>query len=68
MDGNKMNKFKLGDVVYLKESGSNYSKVRIIKVSSSMYTVKFENGGGIRVRENRLFKSIDDLNLKQNKH
>lgn len=49
-------KYKPGDTAFLIESVHFIREVAILKYSGGLYTVRFKNtGGGIRVRENRLY-------------
>lgn len=51
-----MNKYNVGDTVFLIESNRIVREVSIIKSTGDYYTVKFvKGGGGIKVRESRLF-------------
>lgn len=50
-----MARYKVGDTAYLLESNRTVRKVQIMRFSGGMYLVKFENGGGIRVKEHRLY-------------
>lgn len=54
------NKYKTNDTAYLIESNRIIRKVKIVKISGGLYTIKFGNGGGIKVRETRLFATADD--------
>lgn len=47
---------KAGDIAYLVESNRFVREVKIIRYSGGLYLVRFtDSGGGIQVRENRLF-------------
>lgn len=50
-------KYKPGDTVYFVESTIFVKKATILKYSGGMYTNKFENGGGMRIKEGRLYAS-----------
>lgn len=50
-------KYKPGDTVYFVESTIFVKKATILKYSGGMYTIKFENGGGMRIKEGRLYAS-----------
>ena len=51
---------KYSFVFYIIESGSIITPVRIVKQTKSYTIVKFANGGGIRIPNNRLFKSKEE--------
>ena len=47
---------KAGDIAYLVESNRFVREVQIVRYSGGLYLVRFsDSGGGIQVRENRLF-------------
>lgn len=48
---------KEGIEAYIIESNLKVRKVTVAHVTGNLATVRFEEGGGIRVRLNRLFKS-----------
>lgn len=50
------NKFNPGDTAFLVESNRLVREVSVIKISGGFCTIRFaDSGGGMRVRENRLF-------------
>ena len=54
-------KYKPGQYVYL--SAANKGLVReamVLKYSGGFYTIRFTGGGGTRVRENRLFLTLEE--------
>jgi hypothetical protein len=53
-------KYKVGDTAYILESNRNVRKVTISRCSGGMYLIKFENGGGIQVKEHRLFATEEE--------
>lgn len=55
-----MARLKAGDTAFLVESNRIIREVKIVNCSGGMYLVKFANGGGIRVKEHRLFATEDD--------
>lgn len=58
------NKYKAGDTAFLIESNRIIREVSIIRVSGSFYTVKFvKDGGGIKVRESRLFATREEAEV-----
>lgn len=52
-----MQKFHVGELAYIIESTIHITQVKILKYAGGYYTIQFPNGGGIRVRENRLYKT-----------
>jgi hypothetical protein len=55
LEGGLMEKFKAGDTAYIIESNMTVRKVTVSRCSGGMYLILFENGGGIQVKEHRLF-------------
>lgn len=54
-------KYKLGDTVYIVESGNRISECTIINYSGGLYTIRLlETGGAIKLRESRLFLSKEE--------
>lgn len=54
-------KFKVGDTAYLIESNRIVREITIVKVTGGFYTIRFkDSGGGIKVRENRLYTSKEE--------
>lgn len=54
-------KYSPDDTAYLVESNRIIRKVKILKFSGGFYTARFvEGGGGIRVRESRLFATEEE--------
>ena len=55
------NKYSVNDIVFLLESNRIIRKVKIVKFAGGLYTIQFVNGGGgIKVRESRLFPTKED--------
>lgn len=52
--------FKAGDTAYIVESNRFIRKVTIKSCAGGMYLIKFEDGGGIKVKEHRLFATKED--------
>lgn len=51
-------KFKAGDTAYLIESNRIIREITIVKFAGGFYLIRFkDSGGGIKVRENRLYAS-----------
>lgn len=55
-----MARFKAGDTAFLVESNRVIREVTVASCAGGMYLIKFQNGGGIRVKEHRLFASEED--------
>lgn len=54
-------KYKAGDTAFIVESNCRVREVEIRSCSGGMYLVKFkDNGGGIRVKEHRIFATQED--------
>ena len=52
--------YKAGDTAYIVESNRFIRKVTIKSCAGGMYLIKFEDGGGIKVKEYRLFATKED--------
>lgn len=55
-----MEKFNVGDIAYIVESNNFVREVTIKRYSGGFYLVQFDNDGGIKVREKRLFHTKED--------
>lgn len=56
-----MAKFKPDDTAYIVESNRIVREVLIVKFAGGFYTIRFKvSGGGIKVRENRLYASKEE--------
>lgn len=55
-----MPKFKTGDTAYIVESNNLVRKVTIKRYSGGFYLVMLDSGGGLKVREKRLFRAKED--------
>ena len=53
-------KFKKGDTAYFVESNYKVREVQILNTAGGLYLIKFDNGGGIRVKEHRLFSTKEE--------
>lgn len=59
---------KVGDIVYIVESNRYIRQVQIVRILGDMYFIRFlDNGGGIQVRKNRLFKTEEDASESMKK-
>ena len=57
-------KFKTADTAYLIESNRIVREVSIIKFAGGIYTIRFkDSGGGIKVRETRLYASKEKAEI-----
>lgn len=56
--------YKLGDSVFFIESNRFIREATVMKKSSDFYTLRFTDGGGIRLRENRLFATKQEAEEK----
>lgn len=55
------NKYNPSDTAFLVESNRNIREVKILKVGGGFYTIRFtDSGGGIKVKEHRLFTTKED--------
>lgn len=54
------NKYQAGQRVYIIQSNRWVRKATVLKYASGMYTIKFTEGGGLRLRESRLFSSEEE--------
>lgn len=55
-----MTRFKAGDTAYIVENNRKIREVTIMRCSGGIYLIKFDNGGGIQVKEHRLFASQEE--------
>lgn len=53
-------KYKTGDKAYFVESNCKVREVQILNTAGGMYLIRFENGGGTRARENRIFSAKEE--------
>lgn len=54
-------KYAKDDIAYLIESNRFVREVKVIKFSGGLYTIQFrKGGGGIKVRESRLFPTREE--------
>ena len=53
-------KHKPGDTVYIVSSGDKIEEAIVIKYVGGFYTIRFKDGGGTKLRENRLFSSKEE--------
>ena len=53
-------KFNTRDKAYFVESNCRVREVQIINNAGGMYLIRFDNGGGIRVKEHRLYTTKEE--------
>ena len=53
-------KYKKGDKAYFIESNCRIREVQILNYSGGIYLIRFDNGGGIRVNEHRLYNTKEE--------
>ena len=54
-------KYNPGDKAYIIESGLTVREVIVLRAAGGMYTLRFtDTGGGVKLREGRLFPSRED--------
>lgn len=59
-EGDDMAKFNPGDRAFIVENSHTIREVTVGKFSGGFYLIKFESGGGIKVREHRLFATEEE--------
>lgn len=55
-----MARFKAGDTAYFVESNRIIKEVTIVNCTGGMYLIRFSTGGGIKVKEHRLFTTEEE--------
>lgn len=55
-----MSRFKAGETVYILESNRIVKQVKIMKCSGGIYLIRFDTGGGIQVKEHRLYATVEE--------
>ena len=55
-----MEKFKPGDKAFILESNRTVREVIVARHSGGIYLIRFAEGGGIQVREHRLFATQEE--------
>lgn len=55
-----MNKPAINSTAYIIENRRNIRKVTVLNCSGGLYTVRFEHGGGTRLRASRLYPTAED--------
>ena len=53
-------KYKAGDTIYIISAGKQIEEAKVLKYAGGFYTLKFTDGGGTKLRENRLFSSKEE--------
>lgn len=63
-----MSKFKAGQTAYFVRSGVQVMEVQIVNSANGFCTIRFvETGGGIRVRDSKLFETREEAEAQINK-
>ena len=63
-----MSKFKVGQTAYFVRSGVQVMDVQILSSTNGFCTIRFvETGGGIRVRDSKLFETREEAEAQINK-
>ena len=63
-----MSKFKVGKTAYFVRSGVQVMEVQIVNSANGFCTIRFvETGGGIRVRDSKLFETQEEAEAQINK-
>lgn len=55
-----MSRFKVGDIAYILESNRTVREVTIVKCTGGIFLIRFSTGGGIQVKEHRLYATQDE--------
>ena len=55
-----MGKYKAGDKAFILESNRIIREVTVVRASGGLYLIRFSDGGGIQVKEHRLFPTKED--------
>ena len=55
--------FKAGDKAYIVESNRIVRECTVKRVTGKLIIIRFENGGGIQVSENRLFDTKESVHF-----
>jgi hypothetical protein len=61
-------KFSVDDTAYIVVSNRMIREVKILKYAGGLYTIRFtDGGGGIKVRESRLFATKEEAEASRRK-
>ncbi len=52
--------FKVGDVCYFLISGASPTEGKILAKNGELYTIRYGGNKGIRLKEHRLYKTLED--------
>ena len=55
-----MAKFKPGDHAFILESNRIVCEVTVVRCNAGMYLFRFQNGGGIQLKEHRVVETEED--------
>ena len=61
-----MAQFSLGQKVYIVESGITVREAEVFNICGDMLTLRFSNGGGIRLNKKRVFATLEEAKQKLN--
>ena len=54
-------KYQLGQRVFLTGGNKNLiKKATVLKYTGGFYTIRFNNGGGVKVRESRIYPTLEE--------
>ena len=53
-------KYQPGDRAFIIENGMRIREVTVIRSAAGFCTIRFENGGGTKLRESRLYPAMAD--------
>ena len=53
--------FKVGDTCYFLVSNSKPVEGKIIARNGTLYTIKYDGDKGIRLKEHRLYRTLEDI-------
>lgn len=60
-------KYVPGDRVFIIENGNRIREAEVIRCAAGFCTIRFRNGGGTRLRESRLYKTIAEAEIERNR-
>ncbi len=53
-------KFQAGDIVYIVAAGNRVKEARVLRYAGGFYTLRLPEGGGVRLKEHRLFATKEE--------
>ena len=54
-------KIRIGTKAFIIENTKRIRRVTVIALSGDLYTLRFDTGGGTRLRRSRIYLSMDDI-------